>query len=118
MNKEQIQRRAQQIGKIAQNILLYEDETDESAANAFKFSYLLLRRPKKFLENFRDGDLRIDPQLLRDFIWQFQDDIDSPNGLLQEEHEILRHHNEEASAFMGNNSKVISLVRTEHSIYK
>lgn len=117
MNKEQIQRRAQQIGKLAQNILLHEDDTDECAANAFKWAYLILRRPRKFLENFKEGDcdLRVDPHLLRDFVWQFQDEIDPPNGLLPAERDILEEHNREAAAYMNKGSKIISLVRTENN---
>lgn len=115
MNRESIQRRAQQIGKISQNQLLYENEENECTTNAFKWAYLILYRPKRYLQNFKEGDLRIDPQLLEEFIWQFQDEIDPPNGLTLEERALLDEHNREAMAYIRDTSKVISLVRPNFS---
>ena len=112
MTKELIEKRAMQIAKACEYVLLHQDETDEAAGAGFRWGYLVLRRPRKYLEYFRDGDLRIDPNLLNEAFWHHGDNIDGPSSLLKEEFALLEEHNREATMYMKQQSNVISLVKT------
>lgn len=113
--KTLIERRALQLAKICERILLNDNSADELAAMGFKWAYLILRRPHKFLNNFKDGDLRIDPHLLNECFWYFDEHIEGPNGLMVEEKIILQQHNEEAANWMRSQSNVITLNSSEYS---
>ncbi|MBX2989138.1 MAG: hypothetical protein KF802_14705 [Bdellovibrionaceae bacterium] len=115
--KALIERRALQLAKVCERLLL-EQEADDIAAAGFRWGYLILRKPKRYLEEFRHGTLLIDPDALRDSFWFNQEVIEGPAGLMPEEELILKEFNDEATAWMKNNSKVISLVRTEHNTYR
>jgi hypothetical protein len=106
--KALIERRALQLAKKCEPVLLNEDDTDEIAGAGFRWSYLILRKPKRYLENFRYGNLMIDPTLLNDAFWQYQ--VEGPTGLLFEEKEILREHNEASLTWMNHNQSKICIV--------
>ncbi len=115
--KDLIERRAHALARICERILNFEDETDEVAGAGFRWAYLILRRPRKYLEAFQAGDLRIDPSLLTDAIWHFQEQLPGPNGLLPEEREILKQHNDESARWMQSRPGVISLTKTQTDVY-
>jgi hypothetical protein len=108
--KALIERRALQLAKLCEYTLLNKDETDELAGVGFRWGYLILRKPKRYLENFRHGTLMIDPALLQDAFWFYQDQIEGCSGLLPVEREILQDHNGECSMWMKQNSVGIGLV--------
>lgn len=115
--KALIERRALQLAKACEQALLQED-ADDIAAAGFRWGYLILRKPKRYLEEFRHGTLLIDPDALRDAFWFNQEVVEGPAGLMPEEELILKEFNDEATAWMKSNQKVISLVRSENSIYR
>ncbi len=107
--KSLIERRALQLAKICEHILLNDNEADDFAGAGFRWGYLILRRPHKYLSNFKDGDLRIDPNTLNEAFWYFDEHIEGPNGLMPEEQLILVNHNEESTNWMRTQSNVITL---------
>jgi len=90
--KELIETRARAIGRTAQEVLL-GDETDELAGIAFQWSFLLLRRPCRYLETFRHAELRIDLGLLQDAFESFSHSIPGAAGLMRAECDIIEDHN-------------------------
>jgi hypothetical protein len=106
-----IEKRAKALGSICERILNFENEADEIAGTGFRWAYLLLRRPKKYLEAFYTGELRIDPSLLNDAMWTYQEELPGPNGMLPEESQLLKEHNEEAARWVQSRSGVIPLVQ-------
>jgi hypothetical protein len=112
--KNLIEKRALQLAKICEHVLLNEDDTCELAGTGFRSAYLILRKPKKYLENFRYGALMIDPYLLQESFWLHQEHIEGPSGLMPEEKMILQEHNEASSAWMKNNPAVIGIAREAH----
>ena len=115
--KDLIEKRAKAIGRACEHILNYQNECDEIAGVGFRYAYLILRKPKKYLEAFKEGDLRIDPTQLSECLWLNQEIIPGTCALLPAELEILRLHNDESTKWMGSNSNVISLTRKENSTY-
>jgi hypothetical protein len=115
--KDLIEKRAKALGRVCERILNFQDETDEVAGVGFRWAYLLLRRPKKYLAAFREGELRIDPSLLNDAIWTFQDELEGPNGLLPEEKAILAEHNHQATQWVQSRSGVIGLTQRENGTF-
>ncbi len=97
--KELIENRAQALGHVTQEILL-NDEANEIAGVGFRWAYLILRRPRKYLEAFRHGELRIDPDLLDDAFNFFSGHVPGAAGLMAAEHAILEDHNQECSNLM------------------
>lgn len=108
-----IERRARALARECQRILNYQDEADEIAAAGFRWAFLLLRRPKKYLEEFHHSDLRIDQSLLEEALWLHGDAVPGPRSLLPEELTILSEHNSEATMFMRQRSNTISLVQSQ-----
>ena len=117
--KELIERRAKAIGRACEHVLNYQNECDEIAGVGFRYAYLILRKPKKYLEAFKEGDLRIDPTQLEECLWLNQEVLPGTCALLPAELELLRLHNEESSKWMRENtsSNVISLTKKENSTY-
>lgn len=106
-----IERRALQLARICERILLSaNDSADEIAVNGFKWGFLILRKPKRYLEEFKHGSLLIDPQALQGAFWYHQDQIEGHEGMMAEEEMILSELNEEASVWMKENPRTISLV--------
>lgn len=106
-----IERRAAQLARICEQILLSEsDSADEVAVNGFKWVFLILRKPKRYLEEFKHGSLLIDAQALQRAFWYNQDQMEGCEGMMAEEEMILSELNEEASAWMKENPRTISLV--------
>jgi len=115
--KDLIEKRAKALGYACERILNYHNESDEIAGVGFRWAYLILRKPKKYLEAFRSGDLRIDPIQLEECFWINQECISGTCVLLPAELEILKLHNEESAKWMRNSSNVISLTRKDNNTY-
>ena len=115
--KDLVEKRAKAIGRACEHILNYQNESDELAGVGFRWAYLVLRKPKKFLEAFRNGDLRIDPSQLEECFWLNQECLSGTCALLPAELEILKLHNDESAKWMSSNSNVISLTRKDNSTY-
>lgn len=115
--KDLIEKRARAIGRACEHILNYQNESDEIAGVGFRWAYLILRKPKKYLEAFRAGDLRIDPNQLNECYWLHQECVPGACTLLPEELEILRLHNNESTQWMQSNSQIISLTKRESNTY-
>ncbi|QDK37195.1 hypothetical protein [Bdellovibrio sp. NC01] len=106
-----IERRALQLTRICEDFLLHkEDQSDDVIVNGFKWGFLILRKPKRYLEEFKHGSLLIDPHLLQRAFLRHQDQIDGHEGMMEEEKLILEEFSEEASEWMAINPRTISLV--------
>jgi hypothetical protein len=94
--KRLIRERAERIGRLATDLLLHSD-TGRDVVEALKWSWLILRRPRSFLERFRGAELRIDADELETFIWRHQEQLFGAGRyrLLPEELQILDLHKEE-----------------------
>jgi hypothetical protein len=97
-----IQMRAGQIGRIAAHLLVEENSQDVEVSSAYRWSYLLLRKPAVFLREFGVGfpDLTICESDVEYFISKYCDRISGLGRLLQAELEILHFHNAEAERIM------------------
>lgn len=109
-----IEKRAKAIGSACQEILNYQNESDEIAGTGFRWAYLIIRKPKLYLEAFKHGDLRIDPSMLEEVFWLHQECLSGTCTLLPVEREILKVHNEESALWMRNGSNVISLTKKDY----
>jgi hypothetical protein len=97
-----IQIRAGQIGRIAAHLLVEENSQDLEVSAAYRWAYLLLRKPAVFLREFGVGfpDLTICEADVEYFISRYGDRISGLGRLLPAEIEILRFHNAEAERIM------------------
>ncbi len=112
--KDLIEKRAKAIGGACQEILNYHNEADEIAGVGFRWAYLIIRKPKLYLEAFKHGDLRINQTMLEECYWLHQEIFSGSCTLLPAEREILKLHNDESALFMRNNSNVISLTKKDY----
>lgn len=108
--KRLIERRALQLAKICEHILLNEDSSDEVAAAGFRWGYLILRKPRRYLEEFKHGSLLIDPQALQRAFWFNQEAIEGLEGMMTEEELVLEEFNNEALTWMKENSRTAEVV--------
>lgn len=104
--KELIEARARALGRIAQNILL-EDETDELAGIAFRWAFLILRRPRCYFDAFHHGEIRLDPELLGVAFEHFAGYLPGAAGLLRVEREIVEEHNRECQTLRNGAGTVV-----------
>lgn len=91
--KEKIKRRGLEMLHITQRILL-EDESSFEIGEAYKFAFLLLRRPRKYLETFEVGELEIDVKAVAEVYWHYGGELSYSPGILYEERLIIAQHNE------------------------
>lgn len=115
--KELVERRAKVIGRACEHVLNYQNECDEIAGVGFRYAYLILRKPKKYLEAFKEGELRIEPSQLEECFWLNQEALPGTCALLPAEIEILTLHNAESSKWMQANSNLISLTKKDNNTY-
>lgn len=100
LTRQKIENRARAIFRLSEDELLRLDSSDEMTGEAFRFAYLVLRRPRSFLEAFRDsGTLRLNPALIDDYIWRRQERIPGEAMLLLSERQLIAEHNREVEAF-------------------
>ena len=98
MTRELIHERALALFHITQNELNDAYEVDTVVANAFKYAFLILRKPKLYLENF-EGALEIPIDDVDAVFLQFADQITGMEGLLESEERILVHHNNQCKKY-------------------
>ncbi len=106
--KRIISKRADVVFRLTQFYLLNEDAADYSVGEAFKFSYLLRYRPKKFLSTFKDGSITIDADEVDSIFWSYRQEIPGNGGLLHEEKVLIRDHNEAAKEWLRANGHIES----------
>lgn len=87
-----IKRRAENIGKIAADILV-DGESSTPAVEAFKFAYLVLRGPRLFLARFKGSSLEIDSGEVELFICENALFHRSHSYLIAEEERLISTHN-------------------------
>ncbi len=87
-------RRAYTVFELTKERLLDGDE-DESISETYKFSYLLLRGPRVFLDTFGAGDLYLQFDKINDGYYQLRFDLFGPKGLTAEEENVIYQHNDE-----------------------
>lgn len=115
--RELIENRARALGRVCE-YLLNQNECDEIAGVGFRWAYLILRKPKRYLETFKNSDLRIDLTQLEECFWINQEAIPGTCAILPEELEILKLHNSESLIWMQVNQNVISLTKRDSNTYK
>lgn len=113
--KAHIELRAREIFKLAENQLLNFDSTDRVNGTAFRYAFLVLRRPRAFLAAFCEGEIMINPNEVEEFIWHCQDHISGEAGLLREEQELIANHNREAAALRDNRRILPTELGSAHS---
>lgn len=107
--KRLIERRALQLAKVCEHVMLDEDLTDEITAAGFRWGYLILRKPKRYLEEFRHGTLLIDQYALKNAFWNFHENTEGPEGMMPEEEMILEEFNEEALKWMKDHPRTLKI---------
>lgn len=112
-----IERRARILFQLSEDILLHHDDTDEVSGNSFRYSFLVLRRPKLYLQAFKDGALSIDLGLLREACWFFRDHLPGPAQLLECEEKIVIDHNLEVDQWLRQNRNILPLSRQNNGSY-
>lgn len=90
-----IEKRARQILRISEGLLMETDSSDYEGGMAFRYAYLILRRPARYARMFGTSELSIDADAVNDFIWIHAGDIDGPRELSELEAATIRHHNEQ-----------------------
>lgn len=100
LNLDEItKRRAYGVFELTKERLLEGDE-DESCSEAYRFSYLVLRGPKKFLNAFGAGNLFLDLDAISSTYFMLRFDLVGPKGLTAEEEHVIYIHNEEVGKFL------------------
>lgn len=111
-----IRSRAELIGRYAARMLTEAGDDDSAIepVDAFRYSYLMLRRPRAFARQFAGTDLAINEDEFERFLWHSQEKIPGliPSRLLQEEREIIRYHNAQVAALDAANTTLALSVPT------
>lgn len=105
MNKDTkslIHERAATLFPLLRQILMDANTSDYALEEAFRFCFLILKKPQGFLEAFRHGMLKIDETLVFDAYHGFRFDLPGPVGIMAEEREIIQLHNEEVNKLTSN----------------
>ncbi len=99
-NKDLVHARAQRLFPYL-NEQLHYDPVDERLGNAFRFCFLVLQSPRKYLDAFKHGELTIDMELVDDLYWEFRAELPEPGGLMLQEKQIITTHNDEVKKYLG-----------------
>lgn len=99
MDQDLIKRRAYIVFELTKEILMEGVEND-SYAEAYRFSYLILRGPRKFLETFKNGELLLNFDLISAGYFMLRFDLAGERGLNSEEGKIILNHNEEVQRLL------------------
>lgn len=103
--REQIRKRAQLLGELSSELMLNYDVTNPEVATAYRYSYLVLRKPKQYLQQFNlREDLFIALDEVNHFIWENWADLNFPSepykNLMKEEEDIIHRHNYESQSWL------------------
>lgn len=96
-----VRQRARVLGILAVRSL-HEDPDDEASGELLRFTFLVTRGPRAFLERFGPSNsLTIDLNLVADGLWQFRNDLPAgPEEIMTEEIDIIEDHNLAAEEFI------------------
>jgi hypothetical protein len=97
-----IRQRAERIGKLAADVLV-DGEANHQAIEAFKYAFLVLRAPHRFMERFRGCGLEIDSEAVELFITDNEGTLfyGANSYLLTEEERLISSHNLHVSLLGG-----------------
>lgn len=102
-----IKERATSLFPVIRDHLNSRYELDPSIGNCFKYLYLCIYGPKKYLGEFQSGDLKINTSDVRDVFFDFAEYIPGGYGLQDFELSIIHRHNAEVDAFLSQRAIVI-----------
>ncbi len=97
--KTLIKDRAISLFPVIRDQLNIHYELDPSVGSCFKYLYLYIHGPNKFLKEFGKGDLKINVSDVRDVFFDFAEYIPGNYGLQDYEEEIIHRHNTEVDAY-------------------
>lgn len=99
-----IHERAKAIGKASTSVLLDNADSGNDASEAseaFKLSYLILRKPNRFLKRFGKTEaLYIDATAVANFLSENGYSLPGPPHLIENESYIIRQHNKEVKSLL------------------
>lgn len=75
-------------------------ELDQSLGSTFKYLYLCMYGPKRYLNEFSNGDLSINAFDVRDVFFDFAEHIPGDYGLQSYEESIIQKHNYEVKEYL------------------
>ena len=110
-SKELINRRALGLFAIIRNQLNFQYEIDTTIGSTIKWCYLIIYGPRKYLDQFKEGDLLIDGSDVHNVFIDNSEHIIGKSGLLLEELEVLERHNQESRAYVARQN-VVPIYRT------
>ena len=92
---ELIQSRARRLAPYLADFLQNEDSADFDRGQTYKFTYLILKGPRKYFEQFQYGEMQLDRESIQSIYWMLREEIPGPGQLLEAEERILANHNSE-----------------------
>jgi hypothetical protein len=105
--KEIIRTRAFALLPAIRDELNRSYEIRSELGEAFKWCYLVLYGPKRFLEKFREAKLLIELNDIRNVYTDYNEYIGGKYGLMDEEIEMIKIHNHESMLFLNRNSEIL-----------
>lgn len=82
-------------------------ELDPAIGNCFKYLFLVVYSPKRYLQEFSGGDLKINISDVRDVFFDFAEYIPGGYGLQEYEANLIQHHNIEVDSYLKKQNVVI-----------
>lgn len=105
--KELVKDRALALFPVVRNELNNSYELDQSMENCFKYLYLIIYSPKRYLQEFVNSDLKIQISGVRDVFYDYAEHIRGGYGLQDFEVAIIQQHNNEVDAYLRKQNVVI-----------
>lgn len=105
--KHIIRERTESLFPIIRDHINNQYEINSALGECFKFLYLCNLGPKKFLQEFQLGDLRINLSDVRDVYFDYAQYIPGKYGLQDFEEEIINRHNKEVERWLQKENRVI-----------
>ena len=99
-SKNVIKLRAERLARLTTHLLIDEGRDDPETVSAYRYAFLVLRRPAQFARQFGSGDMRIVESEVDQFLWDHDASVPGPRGLMAEERVIIGRHNQEATKWM------------------
>ena len=106
-HKVLVKERATSLFPVIRDQLNIHYELDPSMGQCFKYLYLCLYGPKRYLQEFSNGDLKINASDCRDIYFDFAEYIPGAYGLQDFEAAIIIKHNSEVDAYLKQQNIVI-----------
>jgi hypothetical protein len=102
-----IKERATSLFPVIRDQLNIHYELDPSIGSCFKYLYLCLYGPKRYLQEFNNGDLKINVSDVRDVFFDFAEYVPGGYGLQDFEATLIERHNLEVEAYLKQKNVVI-----------